>query len=41
MQQLRLHRSLYSVKSSFDNSYSKEAYYREDKLKKWAQLQEE
>lgn len=41
MQQLRLHRSVYSVKSSFDNTYSKEAYFREDKLKKWAQLQEE
>jgi len=41
MQQLRLHRSVYSVKSNFDKSYSKEAYFREDKLKKWAQLQEE
>lgn len=41
MQQLKLHRSIYSVKSSFDNSYSKEAYFREEKLKKWAQLQEE
>lgn len=41
MQQLRLHRSVYSVKSNFDNAYSKEAYSREDKLKKWARLQEE
>lgn len=41
MQQIRLHRSVYSVKSNFDNAYSKEAYFREDKLKKWAQLQEE
>ena len=41
MQQLRLHRSVYSVKSDFNNSYSKEAYLREDKLKKWEHLQEE